>query len=107
MSIKREQIIKPVLPVEEMLIKEIGPEPVRVHALRQKVIVGLHDKATEADVAWDIAFIRAGTTAEDGEPVYSYSEWEDFQAANRESYKELIDKLVVLNGLSKEENEKK
>jgi hypothetical protein len=106
MPIKREQIIKPVLPVEELVVAEIGPEPVLVHALRQKIIMSLQDKATAANVAWDIALIYEGVRAEDGQPVYSLDEWEDFQAANRKAYKKIIDRLAILNGLAPEENEK-
>jgi hypothetical protein len=106
MPIKREQIIKPVLPVEELVIVEIGPDPVLVHALRQRVIMSLQDKATAANVAWDIALIHEGVRAEDGEPVYTLNEWEDFQAANRKAYKRIIDRLAILNGLAPDENEK-
>ena len=106
MPIKRDQIVKPVLPVEELHVPEIGPDPVSVHALKQKTVMSLQDKATAANVAWDIALIHEGVRADDGQPVYDMGEWEDFQAANRKAYKKIIDRLAVLNGLAPEENEK-
>jgi hypothetical protein len=106
MALKKEQILKPTLPVEEILIKELGPEPVRVHCILQRNIADITDEAKKADVSWDIVLFHRCVKTDEGDPVFTYSEWEEFQAAHRRTYQKLSKVIARLNGLDGEENEK-
>ena len=107
MAIQKSQVVKPNLPVEEVLIEEIGPAPVRVHGLLLKAVRNLSQEAEAIGSSWEILLFHKSILDNAGEPIYTPDEWEIFQVAYKGAWEKINEVIVRVNGWNKEETEKK
>ena len=109
MAVKKANIKKPELPVEEVLISALADEPVKVRCLLQTQINTLSEEQKQhGGVDWSVILAHKSVVDDDLETIFTVEEWAIWQAAHRVVLEEqVVPALLRVNGFDRDNNKKK